>query len=929
VIEDKWVLRRHRGKPPSLVVHLHPHHFRFDAQDSVFSYSSPMRIFIQHLRTRTIPLDLLDQFVQSGVSFYDGCLIVQVHDHKTVANTADAARPTSSSNAPDPSTLHRYSNYLTPSPYGTIPKDQLPGGGKPKAVEELKESKTEEDDENNESKPTPLMLPEKSSTSKSPAKAKVITLVLHPPPETLQRDLLIQAYLQHAGKGAVRSGLETPGVVPPSTPLFPVPPTPTASSMPPPAKRQKRDKSELDSTNITAAEGQILLATQAPLHLGPACKSVEEQITLLEATAHPHHSDGPPQPKARKRTVAEVEADQAAAAEQERYLLALDDRNVVIGAQTATATDGDAQAGAATFEPRFERFKVIAEIQRDHVEKKEQEKIKQQENDRRLQLQRQQQQQEQAALAAQQRQQQAEAEKARREAAAREAQARQAAEQQRQAMAARAAAAAPTPVPPPTTTAVPPPQHAHPNQNNGMQNGMVNGVQGGQSQGVPNMQGQAQHRFQAQMQQAQASSPVIRQGTPQNHSSPMVNASVPMQQTSSTMAASPPRPASVVQNPPMSVPMSHNMSARGSQQSHPSGTPRIPHSTPNMGHGTPINRQAMSATPRMSQASPPPNMMAQNSQMGQTMMMNNPNMTSQMVSQMAAQQRAIAAQQAQQAGLGNNGMQNGGMQTPGMQNGMNAQQQMLMMQRQLMAQQQQQQQQMQMQQQQHQQGGMPSQQQLHQQYAQQVQNMQSSHLRMNPQMQAQMMARMQAQQQQQQAQQQMGGHNMQRQATNQMMNGNMQAMMQMQQMQQQAAAQRQQQQQQQQQAQQMNQQPQQQHMNQQPPQQQQQQQPQQVMQPQINPLHAQIQNIAKNLYQKTFNDMASKYGSRESVPHEVVEGIKHNSLQQAQAMVRQTMVNRQLAQQQQQQQQLLMQQQQNQQQQHMQGMGGMMGHQQM
>ena len=935
VVTDSYVLKRNVGKPPSLVLHLHPHHFRFDAQDGVFSYASPMKMFIQHLKARTIPHDLLDQFILSGVSFYDGCLIVQVHDHRTLAREADAARPTSSSsNAADPSTVHSYSQYLTPSPYGSIPKEDLSSSDSQKPVEESKDVKGDKEKSEDASAAPSVAETKKSKTT---AKAKVYTVVLHPTAESMQRDLALQA-MMGVGKVDTRSGLETPGVGPPSTPMSLVPPTPTASSMPPPAKRQKRDKAELDATNITAAEGQILLATQAPLVLGPAAKSIEEQIALLEAMSHPKHSEAPPQPKARKRTVAEVAADEAAAAEQEKYLLLADDRYGALGSQATATADTDAQAGSTSFEPRFERFKVIADIQRELSEKKEQEKIKQQENDRRLQQQRLQQQQE--ALQAQQRQ-QAEAEKARREAAQaaqREAMAaRQAAQEQQrqQQLAAQRAAAAATPVSQANNAgSVPQPQHAHPAQANGMQNGMQNGmVNGGvQQNAVPNgMNAQAQARFPPQIAQAQVSSPVVRQGTPQNHSSPMVNGSIPMQQTSSTMAASPPRPTSVVQNPSMSVPMAHAMSARGSQQSHPSNTPRMPHSTPNMAHGTPVSRH-MAATPRMTQASPPPQMMNQGSQMGQ-MMMNNQAMNQanpQMLAQMAAQQRALAAQQQQQQA---NMQQNGGM--PGQM----SHQQMMLMQRQLMIQQQQQQQQAQQQQQhqqqmqhQQQQGGMPNNQQLAQQYAQHIQNMQGQQMRnMTPQMQAQLMARMQQAQQQQQ----MGGNNMQRQ---QMMNGNnMQAILQMQQQQ---AAQRQQQQQQQaqQQAQQMGQQ---QHMGQQQPQQQPQQQQQQQhmggqqqqqQQQQQSAVHTQIQNVARGLYQRMVQEATTKYGGRENIPQELVETYKTSSLQQAQNFVRHNMAQRQ-AQFAQQQQQMMLQQQQAQQaqqqqgQQQMQGMGGMMGHQ--
>ncbi|CAH0002013.1 unnamed protein product, partial [Clonostachys byssicola] len=896
VVTDSYVLKRNAGKRPSLVVHLHPNHFRFDGQDSIFSYVSPMRMFLQHLKTRTIPHDILEYLVQANVPFYDGCLIVRVHDHKSTAKSQETARPTSSSNAPDPSSVHSRSQYLTPSPYvafpkeGTVPTEET----NPAEAEVIKEEAKEDKEKENSTSTTH----QDGQKSKTPAKPKVYTLVLHPTSESLQRDLLIKATTPAGGDGRQTEG--TNGV-PPSTPMTLVPPTPTAATMPPPAKRQKKVKMELEPNHLAAAEGQILLATEAPLFLEPT-KTLEEQIILLDAMAHPKHSGPPPEPKTRKRTVAEMAADEAAAAEQERYMLLLDERSGTTSAQNAGGTDSDAQNGATAFEPRFERFKVIADIKREHAEKKEQEKIKQQENDRRLQQQRLQQQQEQAQAA--QKQQAEAAEKARREAAIRENHARQQSEAQRAAMAARAVQNT-TPVAPPKQVSTPqnsaPTPHVHPQQNPIATNNMPNGGQVVPQQ-PPNavqnavMAGQAQARFPAQIQQqvVSAQSPIIRQGTPQNHSSPMVNNSVPMQQTSSAMAASPPRPSSVVQNPPMSVPMAHNMSARGSQQSHPSGTPRMPHSTPNMAHGTPISRPAMVATPRMTQASPPPNMMAQNSQMGQMMMMNNQNLAQQNPQLMAqfAAQRAMQQQQQQHLQQQQQHNMQGANLNGNMVAQMSPQQQqhmMAMMQQrqQYLAQQQQQQQQMQQQQ-----GGMPTQQQLAQQYSQQLQNMQGNQMRqMTPQMQAQLqMARMQQQQAAQQAaaaQQQMGGNAMQRQVSSQMMNGNnanMQAMLQMQQQQQQAVQQQRQ-------------------MSQQ--------------QQQQSPVQMQIHQTARSVFARMIQETTVKYGGREQVPEEVVNQVKAQSIQQAHMIVKNTIAQRQAAQQNQ----LLMQQQQ----QAMQGMGGMMG----
>ncbi|UZP34130.1 hypothetical protein NXS19_001946 [Fusarium pseudograminearum] len=485
------------------------------------------------------------------------------------------------------SSIHNYNQWLTPSPSVPFPQENSSTvDGKAKVGNTV------------EKEYSPMPPPEdQKEKSKKPL---VFTVVLHQTPESLQMDLFIKA--------STPQGTNDMSGQPPSTPMSLIPPTPTTANMPPPAKRQKREKTELDGSNIYEAEGQILLATNAPLVLSPT-RTIEENIILLEAMSHPKHSQPPPQPKTRKRTRAEMAADEAQAAGTERFMLIADPRaaSSANGAQNGGTADVDASTGASTFEPRFERFKVIDEIIAKHNERKEQEKAKQQEADRKLQQQRAQVQQE----AAQSAQKMAQEDRNRNEAAAAREKSMRQAEQQRQAQAqaqaqaqqARVQAAAQANQANQNAQRLNVnQQHAHP-QNNAITNG-ANSASAGTPQLANNMPPQAQPRFQAQISQPPASSPVARQGTPQHMSSPMVG-SVPMQQTNSGMANSPPRPSSVVQNPAaMSVPMAHAMSSRGSQQSHPSGTPRMPHSTPSMNQGTPINRPTMIGTPRMTQVSP-------------------------------------------------------------------------------------------------------------------------------------------------------------------------------------------------------------------------------------------------------------------------------------------------------------------------------------
>ncbi|GAA5928719.1 Spt20p [Sporobolomyces koalae] len=116
----RQVLKRHRRAPPSVVVHLYPNHFRFEHQHGNFGYDSPMKCFLEAIREQKLPTDLLDVLDHSNVTYYDGCLIVEVHDHRSYSSSSAASSaPASTSQAAlslatlPPSRLFTFS--ITPS----------------------------------------------------------------------------------------------------------------------------------------------------------------------------------------------------------------------------------------------------------------------------------------------------------------------------------------------------------------------------------------------------------------------------------------------------------------------------------------------------------------------------------------------------------------------------------------------------------------------------------------------------------------------------------------------------------------------------------------------------------------------------------------------------------------------------------------------
>ena len=68
----EYILHKFRDKPPSLILHLLPTSFRFDQQDGSWSYNSPMRFILEHLKEQTVPHEMLEELLKSNVIFYDG-----------------------------------------------------------------------------------------------------------------------------------------------------------------------------------------------------------------------------------------------------------------------------------------------------------------------------------------------------------------------------------------------------------------------------------------------------------------------------------------------------------------------------------------------------------------------------------------------------------------------------------------------------------------------------------------------------------------------------------------------------------------------------------------------------------------------------------------------------------------------------------------
>ena len=592
----EYILQKHNGKAPSLTIHLHPTHFKFEGQDGSFAYDSEMKFVLNHLRRNTVPHQMMQELLENNVLFYDGCLIVEVHNHRA-KDSKDKGRHDS---AADEDTvkygMHNYNEHVTPSPMVPYPS----------------KARTDETPEKPESSRSEMPAPEKPKEKEGP---RIFTTVLFPTPLSQHHEILILANTPASEVRNKKRGGDstTPSSAHPTTPQLSVPPTPIGQTAR--AGSTQPQKMCLEPEDLYSFQADVLVATESPLYLEPVDNPQDAQ-RVLDVLQHPLHQEQPPSPKTRKRTTAELAADDAQKQEAERRMLIMDERIKPSGAGTA-ANEGQGAATSLTFsrfktidmvrqkleeterQKKEEEFRISAEKKQQEEQNQLQHKQALAQRQRELQLMAQQRPDQQNMLMRQQQQQQI------RERAM--AQAQQQAQQQAQMNQQQ--------------------NHAHPQQN-------------------PMMQNQQQNFQQANQVSVTQSSPIVRQQTPMMNSSPMMNQNgFTMAQPNGTGAAggSPPRPSSATMQNPMA------RQASQQQQGSRNATPQLPQATPNVGQAMP-NRQ-MTQTPRMQPSSPAAGMQQGTPNSG-SMPMQTPNMVNQNFTpeQMAMIQQQQRMSQGQQGG---------------------------------------------------------------------------------------------------------------------------------------------------------------------------------------------------------------------------------------------------------------------------------------
>lgn len=100
----RQVLKRHRKEGPSLTLHLYANTFRFERQNGAFLCQSPLKNLLYFIRDQKVPADLVDIFDEAKVPFFEGCLIIEVHDHRQPSSSSSIKTTSATSTFPTTST---------------------------------------------------------------------------------------------------------------------------------------------------------------------------------------------------------------------------------------------------------------------------------------------------------------------------------------------------------------------------------------------------------------------------------------------------------------------------------------------------------------------------------------------------------------------------------------------------------------------------------------------------------------------------------------------------------------------------------------------------------------------------------------------------------------------------------------------------------
>ncbi|TKA61601.1 hypothetical protein B0A55_11475, partial [Friedmanniomyces simplex] len=255
VRDNGYILKKHKGNQPSIVIHLHNNHWKFGGQDSSFGYDSQMAVVLKHLRHGTVPHEMIGELLGELVVWYDGCLIVEVHNHRT----AEGKEKGRARDDEKKFSMHAYNEHITPSGLAPYPKkvrtDEDAGKGTGAGGSE--DGQHEKQKEKGKEGP------------------KIFTTVLHPTELSWHHESLLYANTPASEMRSKKNGsTDAPASAQPPTPSLSVPPTPLMTTRGPLTKDQKMC---FEAGELNSFMADVLVATEPPLYLDPVDNPFDAQ----------------------------------------------------------------------------------------------------------------------------------------------------------------------------------------------------------------------------------------------------------------------------------------------------------------------------------------------------------------------------------------------------------------------------------------------------------------------------------------------------------------------------------------------------------------------------------------------------------------------------------------------------------------------------
>ncbi|KAK6463336.1 Spt20 family-domain-containing protein [Scheffersomyces coipomensis] len=121
------ILRKYAKHPASLTLHIFENHYRFNnlTDSNTIPNTSPMiKDFLRHVLREEIPVEMSELLKDFSIKSYDGCLILQVYDHRNMVTTVkNTGANDKSIQKPDGTTTATQASVIsTPKTYRTLLK---------------------------------------------------------------------------------------------------------------------------------------------------------------------------------------------------------------------------------------------------------------------------------------------------------------------------------------------------------------------------------------------------------------------------------------------------------------------------------------------------------------------------------------------------------------------------------------------------------------------------------------------------------------------------------------------------------------------------------------------------------------------------------------------------------------------------------------